>query len=81
MNGQTGQWGSGAGGGARGHRQPYYLVRLRCSPSHGWTTRVPVRPYERLTRAEIQRRARRQAVAAFGRHARAWPLIDAERKR
>jgi hypothetical protein len=60
---------------------PRYRVRLRVSGSHCWQTDVPVEVREKLSRGEIQRRARRQAVAAFGRQARGWRLIDAERKR
>jgi hypothetical protein len=62
-------------------RRPYYRVSLRIEPGTAWGTRVPVQPYEVLTRAEIQRRARRLAVTAFGRQARGWKLIYAERKR
>jgi hypothetical protein len=60
---------------------PHYRVRLRISGGQGFHTDVPVRPYEKLSRVEIQRRARKQAVQAFGKQARSWPLIDAERKR
>ena len=62
---------------------PHYQVRLRIPGESGvgWSTRVEVQPFEQLTDRELQRRARRQAVAAFGRQARGWTLIDAVRKR
>jgi hypothetical protein len=60
---------------------PRYHVRLRIDRDHCFHTTVPVAAYQKLSRAEIQRRARRQAVRAFGRQARRWRLIDAERGR
>lgn len=60
---------------------PRYRVRLRIDQGTCWHTSIDVGAYQKLSRAEIQRRARRQAVQAFGRQARGWRLIDAERGR
>jgi hypothetical protein len=58
---------------------PHYRVALREGPRTVWLCRVQVNPREKLSSAEIQRRARRLAVAAFGRQARGWPLVHATR--
>ncbi|MDP4501101.1 hypothetical protein [Nonomuraea turcica] len=62
---------------------PHYRVRMRMGADSGnvcWHTRVPVEPYEKLSDAEIEQRARANAVKAFGPQASGWTLLDAERR-
>jgi hypothetical protein len=64
---------------------PKYHVRLT-DPDDNWSntcwhTDVPVKPHERLSNAEVERRAVANAVGAFGRQAAGWKLLDAQRKR
>jgi hypothetical protein len=68
--------------GTRLHEQDYYVtLDLGDGPSArtGWTCRLTYSGWGKVatpTKRKLQSDARRQAVAAFGRQARAWKLLS-----
>jgi hypothetical protein len=58
-----------------------YEVRLDCGDGHCYQARVAWWRGGRPSRAWLLREARADAVAAFGRQARRWPLLDSRRLR
>jgi hypothetical protein len=58
----------------------HYHARLHIEGNSCWHARVPVKAGEALPDDEIERRARKLAVKAFGQQASGWTLIDAERR-